>query len=294
DQALVNAQGHLLVIRNFLNKTMDAVLSAGNLSPDTVTLYKTNITVGSTNVGLALSSINNQQQQISSDAIALETARGQLNLMLAGSDPQQIAAQAAQVAQAKASVQITLAQIAKSVIRSPIDGTVTKQDAKLGEIAAPNVPLVSVISSDALEIEANIPEADIAKVAIGNTADITFDAFGESVKFSGHVTAIDPAETVIEGVPTYKTTLLLDSTDPRIKPGLTANLDILTNKLENVLMIPQRAIAYRGDKKVVLIPHPGSKTPEEREITTGVRGSDTYIQVLTGLSEGEQIEPSPQ
>ena len=87
---------------------------------------------------------------------------------------------------------------------------------------------------------------------------------------------------------------MLDRENPAIKPGLTANVTIKTQTRENVLVIPQRSIVYRGSKKVVLVIKEGVPEPEEREVTTGIRGTEGLIEILSGVSEGEQILASPQ
>ncbi len=292
DADLTKANGYLLVVRDLLNSAMDAIAGQSNLSPANASTYKTNITTARTNVGTALVSVTSQEQTISSQEIAISRIQDQLALKLAGTPAEQVTGQEAFLRQAEAQAQVLVAQIGKSIIRSPINGLVTKQDAKLGEIASPNAPLISVISEGKLGIEANVTEADVAKIRIGNPAQITFDAFGETVKFSGRVSFIDPAETVIDGVPTYKTTFQLDDGNPAIKPGLTANLDILANQHENALVIPQRVIQYDGDKRFVFIYRPNNELPEKRDVTTGLRGFDGNIEVLSGLTEGERVLPS--
>jgi len=102
------------------------------------------------------------------------------------------------------------------------------------------------------------------------------------------VVKIDPAETIIEGVATYKTTLQFEKSDGRIKSGMTANIDISTDKRENVLVIPQRAVVSEGAGKFVMVDN-GTSNPEKRKIETGLRGIDGNIEVISGLSEGEKI-----
>src|SRR3989344_1740024 len=136
-----------------------------------------------------------------------------LALKKAGTVQEQIDAQAAEVDAANASVMNLQAQLAKTVIRSPISGVITRQDAHAGEIAGIGVNLVSVISAGKYEIEANIPEADIAKIKIGDKAQVTLDAYGNDALFTASVSKIDPAETVIDGVSTYRTTLQFKKSD---------------------------------------------------------------------------------
>jgi len=319
DSSLDKAAAHLVVIRNFLSDLDDVVDVASGLSSATKSTYKGYISTGRNNVNTEISDINAQKQNIAAQKItnqnnifsaeakvndaksALAAAEDELNLKKAGSTKEQIDAQEQRVVQAEANigqqeavvkqqeanVNSLKAQILKTIIYSPIEGTVTKQDAKVGQIVSVNSPLISVISEGEFEIEVNIPEADIAKVKIGNTARVTLDAYGDSELFEAEVIKIDPAETVIEGVSTYKTTLSFKKESERIRSGMTANIDILTGKKENVIAIPQRAVAEKNGDKIVRVIKNGK--PEDVKIETGLRGSDGRVEVTRGLSEGDTI-----
>ena len=180
------------------------------------------------------------------------------------------------------------AQMTKSVISAPFSGTVTTQNAKLGETVAPNVPVVALMSDGVFKITANIPEVDVAKLTVGDSARVTLDAYGADVLFKATVSSIDPAETVIEGVSTYKATLRFEGRDARIRSGMTANIDISTDKRENVLYVPARSVFNKDGKKYVRVPD-GQTLTVDTEVTTGLRGSDGSIEVLSGLSEGQTI-----
>lgn len=293
EEPLSTALSYLGVIRKFLDKTGEALNLALNLSTSTISAYKTNVNTGRTNINTALTNINTLQQNIASQKITVKKIEEELKLKLAGSTAEQIAAQAAAVEQAIAKAQGIEAQIAKTILRSPIAGTVTKQNAKVGEIAPANSPLVSVMSQNKLQGEANIPEADIARVKIGDPATITLDAYGSETIFEAKVISIEPAETIIEGVATYKTKFQFTKEDERLKPGMTANIEILTNKLENVLIVPQRTVMKKNGEEYVMIWNGKTNNPEKRVIKTGLRGSDGNAEVLDGLREGEKITIPP-
>jgi len=288
EQALVSGSAHLAVIRTFLNRTADALVGAFGLSATTLATYKTELNTARTNVATALINVTTQAQTIDAQQATVQQAEDQLTLEQAGSTPETIAAQAATVEQAKAQVQTLDVQLAKSFLRSPIAGTVTKQDAKVGELATVGQAIVSVISIGNLEMEANVPEADIAKVTVGDHTIVTLDAYGDKVIFDATVVKIDPAETMVEGVATYKTTFHFDKEDTRVKPGMTANITIQTDKRENVLIAPQRWLVAKDDHVMALVYRNG-RTPEERTVTMGLRGSDGNVELLSGLSEGETI-----
>lgn len=306
DKSLGNIKIQLIVIQDFLAKTNEAVNVTIGLSSTVSNTYKSAVDTASASVNTAITNINNHIQAISaqknlnknnidtaeasvnSAKNALASADDQLALDKAGSTPEQIAAQAAQVKQAEASIQNIQSQLAKTILTSPINGIITKQDAKIGEIVSMNTVLISLISEAKFQIETNIPEADIAKIKIGDPAKITLDAYGNDVIFEAKVISIDPAETVIEGVSTYKTTLEFTKEDDHIKSGMTANIDILTAKKENAIAIPQRAVINKNGQKFILI-DAGNNQTEERKIETGLRGSDGNIEIISGLTPGEKV-----
>lgn len=271
-----------------VGKYLDAVSLAVNalsgnssMSQTVVDGYKAAMLAGRTNVTTAL-------DNLAASVEKLRTAKSKLALKKAGTVKEQIDAQEAEVEASEASVLNLQAQLAKTVIRSPIAGIVTKQEAKAGEIATAGNILVSVISDSKYEIEANIPEADIAKVKTGDEAQVTLDAYGSDVAFRAVVTGIDPAETIIDGVPTYKTTLQFKQSDERIKSGMTANTDIAGEKRENILVIPGRTISGKGASKTVNLID--GETTREVTIETGLRGSNGDVEILSGLKEGDEIK----
>ena len=270
--ALLKAESHLKNIRIFLLNIVDALEKASNLSSSTLDSYKANVTTARTNVNTALTNISNQQQSIN-----LQNAT--------------IISEEMTIKSYEASVGSIEAQIAKTIIHSPINGVITKQDAKVGEIAAANSVLISILSS-IYEIEAFIPEVDIAKVKVGDSARATLDAYGKDFNFEAKVISMNPAETMVEGVATYKITLRLDSGNKPIKSGMTANLDILTAQKNDALIIPQRAITSSNGDKFVNLYDPASDQSggiTVAKVITGLRGSDGNIEILEGLKEGDKI-----
>ncbi|MDO8552113.1 MAG: efflux RND transporter periplasmic adaptor subunit [bacterium] len=279
-------KNNLATVQSFLDEVAFAVNSLQSstlLTQTTLDAYRAAILAGRTNVSNAIDSIVSEQE-------TLRTAVSKLALKKAGTSKEEIDAQAARVASVEASVLNLKAQLAKTVIYSPISGIVTKQDAKLGEIATAGTVLTSIISDAKYQIEANVAEADIAKIKIGDDARVTLDAYGSDVVFGARVTKIDPAETIIDGVPTYKTTLQFVQNDARIRSGMTANTDIAGQKRETVLFIPGRAVLGKGtDKTVALV---GGATTTEVKIETGLRGSNGDVEVISGLNEGDRIKAS--
>lgn len=293
DSGINVAKNNLSQIRAFLDNVALAINSLtvnSSLTQTTIDGYKTDVSTARTNVNTAIANLTTAQEGLSAAQSTLSLARRDLALKQAGSAPEAIAAQEAQVESAAANVKNYEAQIAKTILHAPINGIVTKQDAKAGEIVSAGAVVVSVISESQFEIEANVPEADIAKIKTENGARTTLDAYGNDVIFEAKVTKIDPAETIIEGVATYKITLQFIKKDERLKSGMTANIDILTDKRENVIFIPQRAVVSKGEDKIVSILL-NEKTGEmaEVKVKTGLRGSDGNIEIIEGIKEGDKV-----
>lgn len=276
-EALAKSKAHLSVISLFLVNLSDALEKSAGLAQSTLDSYKASVTTGRTNINTAFTNITDQNQNI-------------------GSQKATVASEEASIKSYQASVNNIEAQIAKTVLYAPISGVVTRQDAKEGEIAAANGILVSILSSSN-EIEANVAEADIAKIKISDSASITLDAYGKDVVFQAKVSAIDPAETVIEGVATYKTTFKFVSVSKPVKPGMTANIDILAAGKENVIVVPQRAVIDNNGEKFVRIYNaeaPKSREISEVKVSTGLKGSDGNVEITEGLKEGDKVITSYQ
>jgi len=296
DSALAQTKSSLLKVKSAL----DSVPTSGLSSTD-----KTNLSSEKSNINTAIttisgkveaiavqkttnqSNISTAEASITSAKNTLISAEANLSLKKAGSTPEQIAAQEAQVDQAQANALNIAAQLSKTYIKSPVDGLVTQQDAKIGEMATANQTLISVMSNAKFEIEANVSETEIAKIELRDKIKITLDALGPKEEFSGGVVEIDPAETIVSGVVYYKVTSIFDVEDARIKPGMTANLDIKTDERKNVLSIPYYLVQQKnGDKYVRVMSVSGDV--QDRLIKIGLEG-ETMVEITEGLKEGERV-----
>lgn len=170
---------------------------------------------------------------------------------------------------------------------APMNGVVTKRLAKVGEIVSANTIVISLISEAKFEIEANVPEADIAKVEVGNIASVTLDAYGRDTVFETNVVSVNPAETIIEGVATYKVTFQFAKYDVGVKSGMTANIDIASGKREGVIAIPQRALIRKEGSTFVQILD--GENIREVMVSPGLRGSDGSIEIISGVNEGDKV-----
>ena len=283
---LSNSESYLNTIKNFLGDISAAVNkltpNGSSLSQNQIDAYVASMNTALSNLNTAISSVTNADTSLKSAASGYDQATNQFALQKAGSSQDMIDA-------AQAKVDAAQAALNKDSIFAPIDGLVTKADPNVGEFVSPGVNTFGVISNGQYKVEAFVPEADIAKVALNDSADVTLDAYGSNVIFKATVTMIDPAETVLEGVPTYKVTLQFNQKDDRIRSGMTANTDILTHEKDNVLTVPSRAVIDTNGQKSVRVLNKDGKTFTSVNVVVGLKGSDGNTEIISGITEGQKV-----
>ena len=279
------------IVKNFLDDVamMINTLDAGSSLPQSsIDGYKSSVVTARTNISGAVTALLTVEEKVRTAKTALLVAQQNLNVLKAGSTGSQIKIAEAKVRQSEANVQKIQVQVSKSTLRAPFSGVVTKQDAKIGQVVSQNQTVMSMIGDEGIEIEAQIPEVDIGRVKIGNPVRITIDAFaGEN--FSGKITYIEPAETIIDGVVNYKSTIRFDNVDTlaRIRSGLTVNLYIETEYSDSALIIPQFAVIETDEGIFVEKDVNGKK--ERTAVTLGIRGEEGMLEIISGVEEGDKV-----
>lgn len=196
----------------------------------------------------------------------------------------------ADLVSAEGKVQSAQADLDHTVLKAPADGTITAVDIKLGELAQALKEVITVQDIDHVYLEANINEANIADVHVGASVSITFDGLGPDRVFTGTVSEIDPASTLVSGVVNYKIKAALDPI-PDIRPGMTANMTILAAAKNHVLTIPRRAVIEKdsGEKVVRVVTDAKKKTYTEANVLLGMEGDGGLVEVSSGITEGATI-----
>ncbi|MCC5869854.1 MAG: efflux RND transporter periplasmic adaptor subunit [Gammaproteobacteria bacterium] len=133
-------------------------------------------------------------------------------------------------------------------IRSPVDGTVIERSVNIGQTVAASLqaPILFSIAQDLrqMQIEASIDEADIGSIEADQQVRFTVDAY-PGRQFEGHVSQVRKLASTQQNVVTYTVVILVDNADLSLLPGMTANVDIETIRLEDVLRVPNAALRYR-------------------------------------------------
>jgi HlyD family secretion protein len=157
--------------------------------------------------------------------------------------------------QAEAQVKIRTAALERArvdlgrcTIYAPVDGIVIDRKVDVGQTVAASLsaPVLFLIANDLekMQIDANVSEADVGGVEIGQDVDFTVDAFPYRT-FHGSVIQVRNAPTTVQNVVTYDAVIEVSNADLKLKPGMTANVSIVVARRENVLKIPNAALRFR-------------------------------------------------
>ncbi len=161
----------------------------------------------------------------------MEAAQAELDKLQAGPTPEEVALARAQLAQARAALALVEAQGSQLTLISPITGTVATRSAQVGETAAPGVPIITLVTLDPVTLVLYIPENRIGEVRVGQTVEVTVDAFPSRV-FTGTVATIGTkAEFTPRNVQTreervnlvFAVKVVIPNPDRALKPGMPAD-----------------------------------------------------------------------
>jgi RND family efflux transporter MFP subunit len=189
---------------------------------------------------------------------------------------------------AKLNLESAKLNLDKAVIVAPFDGVVADISITEGkEISTATLATsaISLVDTSEIEMRGFIDEIDVAMVKPGQEANIVLDALPDE-EVRGSVAFISPVGTTLAGVVSYGTTITLENPVAGLRDGMTATAEVIIERRDDVLLIPNRAIrgTLENRKVEVLV----DEQVEEREITLGLTdGINT--EVLSGLEEGEEV-----
>jgi len=192
---------------------------------------------------------------------------------------------------AQAAIDKIRAEIRKSTIYAPFNGIITNIEKEVGETAATNEAVITVMSADIFQIESYVPEVNIAAIQLDAEAQVTLDAYGENVLFKARVISIDPAETIKDGISTYKIKLQFQEEDARIKSGMTANVSIIIFNKTNTIVVPGGVVFEQDGKKFVQVKSRDGIS--NREVQLGDISSLGQVEIVAGLEAGEEVVLNP-
>lgn len=168
-------------------------------------------------------------------------------------------------------------------IISPISGMIIVRDVEPGQSVT--TTSVVLVVSDILIVRAEVDETDVGKVHNGQTAVITFDALPD-VKIDGRVSHISYESSLENNVNVYEVDITPTREEAVVRSGMTANVTIVKNKAENVLIIPAEAVQYQDGQSWVTIAK--GDVREKRKVITGI-SDGKVIEVRDGITENDSL-----
>jgi HlyD family secretion protein len=217
----------------------------------------------------------------------------------------QLALEEAGVEQAEAALEEARINLAYTDIRSPVDGVVVSRSVDVGQTVAASfqTPTLFQIAQDLakMQVRANVSESDIGTVREGQAASFGVDAYPDRA-FEGRVVQVRNAPVTVQNVVTYDVVIEVDNPDHALKPGMTATVTIVSERRDDALRVPLRALRFRpeteGDGVAAARPAPGTGSVfvvngagglRRVELRTGLR-DDRFVEVLSGeLEPGDAL-----
>ena len=183
-------------------------------------------------------------------------------------------------------------ELMKTEILAPFDGIVVdvgvKENDQLSSFDYSSVTAVHLVDTKTVKMEGVVDEIDIYQVEVGQEAIVTVDALPD-VEVKGKVTFISPFGTEETGVVEFAVTISLEPAEVELRGGLTATADIIVEKHENVLLIPNRAVkGLVGDYWVEVVIDEATEEVEKRQVVLGAQDAK-FTEVISGLEEGEKV-----
>jgi HlyD family secretion protein len=178
-----------------------------------------------------------------------------------------------------------------STIKSPVNGIVVSRNVDVGQTVAASfqTPTLFTIAQDLtkMQIDTSVDEADIGKIRVGQDAGFTVDAYPE-IPFSGKVVQIRNSPTVNQNVVTYNVIIAVDNRDMKLKPGMTANVNIEVIRKDDLVKVPAAALRFKpkSDEE--------EARPRQRMSGRAVfvlrEGKPVPVPVVTGISDDSFVE----
>lgn len=239
-------------------------------------------------------------QDVSVARAALKQAQANLASVKAGALQERIRrgdiVQAqAQTQRSRAAVQNAQTQLQYTTVVAPSNGVVVKKYVEPGSIvtagrssfsgSGSGVTIVDLADITHMVVLVNVDETDIAQIAVGQSVDITVDAYSSQL-FSGTVTKIAPEAVSVQNVTSVPVTVAVDLPDARLKPNMNATCDFVTQRKTDVLLVPNEAVKETDAGTTVTVMAQGKQ--EVRPVKVGIVGNDK-TEIISGLKEGDEV-----
>jgi HlyD family secretion protein len=232
------------------------------------------------------------QAQVTSDQALRDAAKQAIQSAEAGVRvaQSQLASGQAQERQAQAVLDQALINLAHTKITAPVDGTVIARRVDVGQTVAASfaAPTIFEIAQDLtkMQVDTNVDESDIGNIAVGQDAPFTVDAY-PGTTFHGQVTNIRKAPISAQNVVTYDVVVAASNPDFQLFPGMTANVTILTAKIDDALKVANSAVRFRPSAQVLTQSSLQPALAGKQQVYVLAGGKLKSVSVKFGISDGK-------
>lgn len=208
----------------------------------------------------------------------------------------------AQVDQAAAALKIAETNLMYTKIVSPVNGIVVSRNVDVGQTVAASfqTPTLFMIAEDLtkMQIDTNVNEADIGKIKERQNVQFTVDAYPDTI-FKGRVAQVRNAPITVSNVVTYDVVIQVNNSDMKLKPGMTANASIITNRKLNILKISNASLRFKFQDRALqekISQEKGKSRDDSKGAAPGSavwvleKGAPKRVRVKTGISDGNFTE----
>jgi len=226
---------------------------------------------------------------------SLDQAKANYAKLTATATDTDLQIQQAAVTQAEQSLKQAQLNLENATLKAPFAGIVAQVNVVPGSSANTAAAAFKLINRNPLHVDLRLSENDVAQVQLDQPVKLTIQSLG-GWQTEGKVSYIAPAADNSNGVVTYAVRVSFPDNDPKVKVGMTADLDIVSARRTGILLVPSTALLPKGTGRVVKVPATDAQgrpaTPREVEVTTGL-SDGAMTEVLSGLDEGDQVIALP-
>lgn len=278
-------------------------------APSTLTTHQTLLGTYISKTNAALIDLLAVQTSMTTAKYTLAEKTESLKKLKAGADPLDIQTTELSLTQRENALLDARENLANYFVYTPFAGAIAKLNIKKGDAVSASTVLATLITRQKIA-EISLNEVDAAKVSVGQKVTLTFDAV-EGLTIAGEVVEVDTVGVVSQGVVTYVVKIGFKTQDDRVKSGMSVSASIITNMKQDVLTVPNSAVKTQGGASYVEVLEAvpatlGTKEVSNTTATPGTLGvlspvpprrqqvevglsNDTTTEIVTGLSEGDQV-----
>ncbi|HYO88859.1 MAG TPA: efflux RND transporter periplasmic adaptor subunit [Candidatus Limnocylindrales bacterium] len=225
---------------------------------------------------------------VSQAQAALTTAQASLDRLLNG--PSELDMQLADLGmqQAELALEQARATLNKAVITAPFDGVVAQVNATAGELPPTQQAAILIVDDSRMLIDLAVDETDVVDIAVGQTADLRFDALPDA-EITGTITQVADVPVIVGQLVTYPVRLAIDGTSAPVRLGMSSTATVVVQELQDALIVPNRFIRLdRATQQAFVTVESDSGRFLEVQVELGLR-NETESQIVSGIDEGQRI-----